>query len=74
MATNAPITPRDTDYSQWYLDIIREAQLADYSPVKGSMVFRPHGFAIWEAMKDDLDKRFKATGHVNAYFPLFIPL
>ena len=74
MATDAPITPRDTDYSQWYLDIIREAQLADYSPVKGSMVFRPHGFAIWEAMKDDLDRRFKETGHVNAYFPLFIPL
>jgi prolyl-tRNA synthetase len=74
MASNAPITSRESDYSQWYLDIIREAQLADYSPVKGSIVFRPHGFAIWEAMKDDLDKRFKATGHVNAYFPLFIPL
>ena len=68
------ITPRAEDYSAWYLDIIREARLADYSPVKGSMVFRPHGFAIWEAMRDDLDRRFKETGHVNAYFPLFIPL
>ncbi|MEE2750976.1 MAG: proline--tRNA ligase [Myxococcota bacterium] len=74
MANNAPITPRVDDYSQWYLDVIREAQLADYSPVKGSMVLRPHGFSIWEAIKDDLDRRFKETGHVNAYFPLFIPL
>jgi len=74
MANNAPITPRADDYSQWYLDVIREAQLADYSPVKGSMVLRPHGFSIWEAIKDDLDARFTATGHVNAYFPLFIPL
>ncbi len=74
MATDAPITPRATDYSQWYLDVIREAQLADYSPVKGSLVLRPHGFGIWEEIKADLDSRFKATGHVNAYFPLFIPL
>ena len=74
MATDAPITPRATDYSQWYLDVIREAQLADYSPVKGSMVLRPHGFGIWEEIKGDLDRRFKETGHVNAYFPLFIPL
>jgi prolyl-tRNA synthetase len=74
MASNAPITPRETDYSQWYLDVIREAQLADNSPVKGSMVFRPHGFAIWEAIKADLDRRFKETGHVNAYFPLLIPI
>ncbi len=68
------ICPREQDYSQWYLDVIRAAELADHSPVKGSMVLRPHGYAIWEAIRDDLDARFKATGHVNAYFPLFIPL
>ena len=74
MAQQSGITLRDTDYSQWYLDLIREAQLADYSPVKGCMVLRPHGFAIWDNLKEDLDGRFKATGHVNAYFPLFIPM
>ena len=74
MAQQSGITTRDTDYSQWYLDVIREAQLADYSPVKGCMVLRPHGFGIWDNLKTDLDGRFKATGHVNAYFPLFIPL
>ncbi len=73
MANNEGITPRDSDYSQWYLDVIREGQLADYSPVKGCMVLKPHGFAIWDNIKGDLDARFKATGHVNAYFPLFIP-
>ena len=73
MAQESSIKPRAEDYSAWYLDIIREAQLADYSPVKGCMVLRPHGFAIWDAVKCDLDARFKATGHVNAYFPLFIP-
>ena len=74
MSQKSTIRPREQDYSQWYLDVIREAKLADYSPVKGSMVLRPHGFAIWEAMKADLDQRFKDTGHVNAYFPLFIPM
>ena len=73
MAQQSGITTRDNDYSQWYLDVIREGQLADYSPVKGCMVLRPHGFAIWDALKNDLDGRFKDTGHVNAYFPLFIP-
>ncbi len=68
------ISPRAEDYSQWYLDVIGEGALADYSPVKGSMVLKPHGFAVWEAIRADLDARFKATGHVNAYFPLFIPL
>ncbi len=68
------ITPRASDYSQWYLDVIAQAELADYSPVKGCMVFRPHGFAIWDLMKTDLDARFKDTGHVNAYFPLLIPV
>ncbi|MSP54678.1 MAG: proline--tRNA ligase [Myxococcales bacterium] len=68
------ITPRAEDYSQWYLDIIAQAELADYTPVKGCMVFRPNGFAIWDLMKCDLDQRFKDTGHVNAYFPLLIPV
>ncbi len=68
------ITPRQTDYSQWYLDVIQSAELSDYSPVKGSMVLRPHGFAIWDLMRTGLDQRFQATGHVNAYFPLLIPV
>ena len=74
MANETRITPRATDYSQWYLDVIAAAELSDYSPVKGCMVIRPHGYALWEAMREDLDRRFKATGHVNAYFPLFIPV
>ena len=71
MAKN--IKPRATDYNQWYIDVIKAAQLADYSPVKGCMVIRPEGYAIWEAIQRDLDRRFKDTGHVNAYFPLLIP-
>ena len=71
MAKN--IKPRSQDYSQWYLDVIKAAQLADNSPVRGCMVIRPEGFAIWEAIQADLDRRFKETGHVNAYFPLLIP-
>jgi len=67
------ITPRSKDFSQWYLDVVRRAELADYSPVKGCMVIRPYGYAIWELMQQGLDRRFKETGHVNAYFPLFIP-
>ncbi len=67
------ITPRDQDYSQWYLDIVQKAELADYAPVRGCMVIRPYGYAIWEAIQRDLDARIKATGHWNAYFPLFIP-
>ena len=67
------ITPQTEDFSRWYTDIVRRAELADYSPVKGSMVIRPYGYAIWELMQSGLDKRFKETGHVNAYFPLFIP-
>src|SRR6266487_1469944 len=68
------ITPRDKDYSQWYLDIVRGADLADYAEVvKGCIVFKPTGYAIWEAMQRGLDDRIKATGHVNAYFPLLIP-
>src|SRR5260370_37159609 len=67
------ITPRSTDYSQWYLDIVKEAQLADNSDVRGCMVIKPNGYAIWEKMQRGLDRLFKDTGHVNAYFPLFIP-
>jgi prolyl-tRNA synthetase len=71
MAKN--IKPRKDDYAQWYLDVIKAAQLADYSPVRGCMVIRPEGYAIWEGIQRELDQRFKATGHVNAYFPLLIP-
>jgi prolyl-tRNA synthetase len=67
------ITPQSQDFGRWYLDVVRKAELADYSPVKGCMVIRPYGYAIWELMQQGLDKRFKETGHVNAYFPLFIP-
>src|SRR3954464_6080732 len=67
------ITPRSQDFSRWYLDVVRRAELADYSPVKGCMVIRPYGYAIWELIQRELDARIKATGHVNAYFPLFIP-
>ncbi|GAB6089406.1 proline--tRNA ligase [Spirochaeta dissipatitropha] len=68
------ITPRAENYSDWYIDIIVQAKLADYSPVKGSMVIRPRGYAIWERMQATLDGMFKETGHVNAYFPLLIPM
>jgi prolyl-tRNA synthetase len=67
------ITPRSQDFSRWYLDVVRRAELADYSPVKGCMVIRPYGYAIWELLQQALDTRIKASGHVNAYFPLFIP-
>ncbi len=67
------ITKRSQDYSRWYQDIVLRAELADYAPVKGCMVIRPYGYAIWEKMQATLDARFKETGHVNAYFPLLIP-
>jgi prolyl-tRNA synthetase len=67
------IKSRKEDYSQWYNDIVLKAGLADYSAVKGCMVIKPHGYALWEHMRDELDRRFKETGHQNAYFPLFIP-
>ncbi len=67
------ITSREQDYSQWYNDLILKGGLADYSAVRGCMVIKPYGFALWENMRDQLDKMFKETGHVNAYFPLFIP-
>ncbi len=67
------ITPRTEDYSAWYNDIVKKAHLAENSPVKGCMIIKPHGFAVWELMRDALDVMFKKTGHVNAYFPLLIP-
>ena len=69
----AKITKRSDDYSQWYLDIVTRAEMADYAPVRGCMVIRPWGYAIWERMQRALDDMFKATGHQNAYFPLLIP-
>ncbi|MGE5590568.1 MAG: aminoacyl--tRNA ligase-related protein, partial [Bacillota bacterium] len=67
------ITPQSQDFSQWYLDVIRKADLADYSPVRGCIVFKPDGYELWERCQAGLDRRFKETGHRNAYFPLFIP-
>ena len=67
------VTPKSENYARWYTDVITKAEMADYGPVKGTMVIRPYGFSIWDGIKDAFDKRFKETGHVNAYFPLFIP-
>ena len=67
------ITPKTEDFSRWYVEIVQKAELADYTPMKGMMVIRPYGYAIWENIQRLLDRRIKATGHVNAYFPLFIP-
>ena len=67
------VTKRSADYSQWYLDIVQQAELAENSDVRGCMVIKPHGYAIWEKMQGALDRMFKDSGHVNAYFPLFIP-
>lgn len=73
MSKSKVITSREEDYSQWYIDIVKKAGLADNSAVRGCMVIKPKGFALWEKMQGQLDKMFKDTGHVNAYFPLFIP-
>ena len=67
------ITKRSDDYSQWYIDVVLKAEMAEYSPVKGCMVIRPTGYGIWEKIQQRLDRMFKETGHVNAYFPMFIP-
>jgi len=67
------VTPQSEDFNRWYLDVVRVAQLADYGPVRGSMVIRPYGYALWELIQRWLDDRFKATGHQNAYFPQLIP-
>ena len=68
------LTPQNEDFSKWYTDIVQKADLADYSPVRGCMVIKPYGYTLWERIRDELDRRFKDTGHVNAYFPLFIPM
>ncbi len=68
------VTPRSEDYARWYTDVVRQAELADYAPVRGCMIIRPYGYELWEAVKGGLDRRFKATGHRNAYFPLLIPM
>jgi prolyl-tRNA synthetase len=67
------ITPQEEDFSRWYLDVIRKADLMDYAPVRGCIVFKPDGYALWEGIQRELDARFKETGHRNAYFPVFIP-
>ncbi|HYU50494.1 MAG TPA: proline--tRNA ligase [Candidatus Limnocylindria bacterium] len=69
----ATITRQSDDFPGWYTDVVLKAELADYSPVRGCMIVRPYGFAIWESMRDELDRHIKATGHQNAYFPLFVP-
>lgn len=67
------ITPQQEDFSRWYIDVIKKAELMDYAPVRGCIVFRPDGYELWENIQRDLDRRFKETGHRNAYFPLLIP-
>jgi len=67
------VTKRSTDYARWYTDVVQKAELADYGPVKGTMVIRPYGYALWENIQKTADRMFKETGHVNAYFPMFIP-
>ena len=67
------ITPRSEDFSQWYTDVILQTGLCDYAPVRGCMIIRPYGYAIWERIQQELDARFKATGHENVYFPMLIP-
>jgi len=74
MADDKALTPRDEDFSAWYNEVVQRAELADHSPVRGSMVIRPWGYGIWENMQRALDDMFKATGHENAYFPLLIPM
>ncbi len=71
---NDKLTPRSENYSEWYNQVVQRAELADYAPVRGCMVVRPYGWTLWENIQQALDRRFKATGHVNAAFPLFIPM
>jgi prolyl-tRNA synthetase len=73
MSDDKKLTSRADNFSEWYNELVLRSELADYSPVRGCMVIRPHGYGIWERMQRALDDMFKATGHVNAYFPLFIP-
>ena len=67
------ITPRNEDFSQWYTDVILQSGLVDYGPVRGTMVLKPYGYAIWERIQQEMDSRFKATGHENVYMPMLIP-
>ena len=67
------ITAKSDDFPRWYAEIIRKTEMADYTPMKGMMVIRPYGYAVWEQIQRLMDARIKASGHVNAYFPLFIP-
>jgi prolyl-tRNA synthetase len=67
------ITAKSEDFSRWYIELIRKAELADYAPIKGMMIIRPYGYAVWENIQRLLDGRIKDTGHENAYFPMFIP-
>ena len=73
MANDRGITPQNEDFSAWYNELVAKAELAEHGPVRGTMVIRPYGYAIWELLQAELDARIKATGHENAYFPLFIP-
>ena len=73
MAKPPVLTPQADDFPRWYQDVIAKAELADNGPVRGTMVIRPYGYAIWEKIQRNLDARFKDTGHVNAYFPLLVP-
>jgi len=68
------VTPRSEDYSRWYNDVVKMADLAESAPVRGCMIIKPYGYELWEGIQSGLDSRFKATGHKNAYFPLFIPM
>jgi len=68
------VTPRGVDYARWYTDVVQMAELADYAPVRGCMIIKPYGYELWENIKSALDRRFKASGHKNAYFPLLIPM
>ena len=71
--TARPFPTRSEDFNEWYNQLVLKAELADHAPVRGSMVVRPYGWALWENIQQALDRRFKATGHVNAGFPMFIP-
>jgi len=72
--TSQGVTPQSEDYARWYTDVVQKADLADYAPVRGCMIIKPYGYELWENIQAALDRRFKATGHKNAYFPLFIPM
>ncbi len=74
MADEKKLTPQGEDFSAWYNEVVQRAELADYAPVRGCMVVRPYGTALWENIQGGLDRRFKETGHENALFPLLIPM